>query len=202
MKLNCIIDTCSCIILSNVHFRQKKLISYLNSKAFLNFSKEVKLELTDHRSKNIPHFLLHKDYQNLIKNNYGIYEEKLVGRKMISRIAKGSKGEIDNFILSIDYIHNSKKNSVILISDDNNSIINDWVEAFPVIKTWTSFDVILFLYTEKIIPSKEMAIDLIKELIHFTYHSETTRSQKTTEKVTKILTSYNKKIEKINNYFN
>lgn len=202
MKLNCIIDTCSCIILSNVDFRQKKLISYLNNKAFLNFSKEVKLEIKDHSTKNIPHFLVQKNHLNLNLNNYEKYENIIIGRKMVSRVKKGSKGEINNLILSIDLIHNVKKNSVIFISDDNNSFVNEWVEAFPVIKMWSSFDVILFLYGEKIIPSKEIAINLIKELIYFIYHSEAGRSEKTTEKVTKLLSTYNKKIEKIHLYFN
>lgn len=199
MKLNCIIDTCSCVNLSNSEFRQKSLLYYLNNKASLNYSREVHLELRDHKDKNLPHFI----YANgralsVQKNSIPEYERRMMGTTLVSRKKKGNKGEINNLIVSIDQIHHVKKNSIVLISDDDNGTVSDWVDSFPLIKTWTSFDVVLYLYAEKIIPSKDIAFEMIRGIISFTSPPVANRSPKTTEKVTRILSTYTKRIENIN----
>ena len=199
MKLNCIIDTCSCVNLSNSWFRQKSLLSYLNDKAALKYSKEVHLELRDHKDKNLPHFI-HTNGRaiGVQKNSVPEYERRMIGTNLVSRKKKGNKGEIYNLIVSIDQIHHVKKNSIILISDDDNGVVSDWVESFPLIKTWTSFDVVLYLYAEKVIPSKDVAFEMIREIISFTSPPVASRNEKTTQKVTKLFSTYLKRIENIN----
>ena len=206
MKLNCIIDTCSCINLSNTEFRQESLLKYLNDIANLSFSAEVHLELRDHKDKNLPTFI-HDKKRKLKINKFSIneYERRMKGAVIPSRKKKGNKGEIDNFLASVDQIHHFKKNTVILISDDENSlsgVLATWTESFPVIKTWTSYEVVLYLYAEKIIPSKDIAVNLIKEIISFTSPIPSKRSVETTSKLTKTLTSYNRRIDNISQLLN
>ncbi len=202
MKLNCIIDTCTCINLSNTEFKQKKVIDYLNSIASLNFSNEVYIELKDHKSKNLPKYI-HNKARKLVtkKHSMNEYERRMVGKVLPSRAKKGNKGEIDNFLTSIDQIHHFKKSNVIFITDDlkaiNGIIGQDWLPSFPAIILWSSYDVILHLYAEKIIPSKDIANDLVQDIINFTAPPLENRSDKTTSERLKIKVAYQKRIENI-----
>lgn len=206
MKLNCIIDTNTCIHLSNTGFRQKTLLEYFNSKAFLCYSKEVHLELRDHKDKNLPAFI-HNQKRKLPTGLYSIseYEKRLVGKQLLSRKKKGDKGEIDNFLVSVDQIHHFKKSNVIYITDDekaSNGFIKDWIGSFPTISFWTSYDVILFLYAERIIPSKDIAKDIMQDIINFSAPKPKDRSNKTTAKITKLKVLYIKRIELISKILN
>jgi len=206
MKLNCIIDTCSCIYLSNTEYRQKSLLKYLNDKASLNYSGEVHLELRDHSDKNLPVFIQNNKLR-IIPNKFSIndYEKRMLGSTLVSRKKKENKGEVDNFLISVDQIHYFKKNSVIFITDDEkaiNGVLNNWLDSFPVIKVWTSYEVILFLYAESIIPSKDIALELIKYIINFTAPETNLRSPETTTKFINILNKYNKRIENISKLLN
>lgn len=207
MKLNCIIDTCTCINLSNTEFKQKKLLDYLNAISILNFSQEVFKELNDHKSKNLPRYIFNKK-RNLVTKRYSIrdYEKRMVGRALVSRVKGGNKGEIDNFITAIDQIHHFKKSNVIFITDDNKAINGmigqDWIPSFPGVNLWSSYDVILYLYAEKIIPSKEIANDLIQDIIKFTSPPLEERSDKTTNERMKIKVRYQKCIDNISKLLN
>lgn len=206
MKLNCIIDTCSCIILSNADFRQRTLLDHFNTCANLNFSAEVHLELRDHADKNLPRYI-HDNKRKLrtIKFSMNEYERRMIGKVLNSRVSKENKGEIDNFLVSIDEIYNNGKSSVIFITDDENAVngvLSKWLDSFPVINLWSSYEVILFLYAKKIIPTKDVAVDLIKAIIHFTAPEPRNRSQETTAKLTKLLASYNRKLDNINTLLN
>jgi hypothetical protein len=206
MKLNCIIDTNTCIHLSNTGFRQKTLLEYFNSTAFLNYSKEVHLELRDHKDKNLPAFI-HNQKRKLATGKYSIseYEKRLVGEQLISRKKKGDKGEIDNFLVSVDQIHYFKKSNVIYITDDEkalNGVLNEWIGSFPAISFWTSYDVILYLYAERIIPSKEIAMDIMQDIINFSAPKLKDRSDKTTAKITKLKVTYTNRIERISKILN
>jgi hypothetical protein len=156
MKLNCIIDTCSSITLSNISIFQKAVLKFFNDKANLNYCKEVGVELRDHKEKNLPAFILNRQrVQSLKKFSIEEYEKNMIGRVLISRARKGDKGEIDNFLLSVDQVHEIKKNNVIYITDDKKAlggILKNWLLSFPTISVWTSFEVILYLYAEGVIP--------------------------------------------------
>lgn len=203
MNLNCIIDTCSCIHLSNFEFRQKTLLNYLNEKAALKYSREVHVELRDHKDKNLPTFI-HDGKRKIGTSKFSIpeYERRMIGYVIPTRKKHGNKGEINNFLVSVDQIHSIKKNSVILISDDENGTVSEWAEAFPVIKIWSSYDVVLYLYAEKVIPSKDIALEMIKSIISFSAPVVSKRSEKTTEKLTRTLKSYSKKIDNISKLLN
>lgn len=208
MTINCIIDTCSCICLSNSEFNQKTLLELLHKKVSLNYSKEIHVELRDHKDKNLPKFI-HDERLRKKTRKYPMdeYERRMLGNVLISRVKKGDKGEIDNFLLSVDQIHHTKINSLIFITDDKKAlrgVLADWITCFPAIKIWSSFEVILYLYAESVIPSKDIAVEKIKDIIFFTAPSLADRKQKTPEELNKtsqaliaLTKDYSNRIEKI-----
>ena len=200
MKLNCIIDTCSCLCLSNAEFKQNSLLHYLNRNANLNYSNEVHIELRDHSKKGLPNFI-HDKRNRITPQKFSIneYERRMLGRTLTSR-SKNDKGEVDNFIISVDQLHQLNKNSIIFITDDKKAlrgILYDWVHVFPAVKFWTSYEVVLYLYAEDLIPSKEIAVDMIQEIISFTAPKPKDRSEKTTAEFISLKKNYSKRIEKI-----
>src|ERR1700727_1236965 len=161
MKIDCIIDTCSCIILSNSEFRQASLLTHLNHRTNFNFSNEVFLELKDHRKgKNLPTFLFQGNkVVSPRKYSTSTYETRIIGKTLVSRAHGNNKGEIDNYAVSVDQIHHLKSKPMIYITDDKkakNGFLKDVSPAFPAISIWSSFDVVLFLYADNTIPSKEI----------------------------------------------
>lgn len=201
MKLNCIIDTCSCLCLNQAEFRQNSLLYYLNGKAFLNYSNEVEIELRDHRQKGLPNFIYDaKRKVRPMKFSMNEYERRMLGKTLVSRVKNGNKGEADNYIVSVDQLHEIKKNSIIFITDDKKAIrgiLAEWIPSFPGIKIWTSYEVVLYLYAESSIPSKEIALEMIQEIIAFTAPKINERSEKTTGELIAIRKDYSKRIEKI-----
>lgn len=206
MKLNCVIDTCSCVYLSRVEFRQKTLLRHLFDSVTLCVSKEVSLEITDHKDKGLPKFIQNRALVTQPqKHTMNDYETRMMGKVLPSRKKKGDKGEIDNFIVAIDQIHHMKKGMMVYITDDQNAIngnLDRWIDAFPAIRYWTSYDVVLFLYAEKIIPSKDIALEMVKDIIATTAPELSERSEKTAAKITKTLSDYNRKIDNISRIFN
>jgi hypothetical protein len=208
MKLDCIIDTCSCIYLGQSAFRQRNLLLYLHERVNLYYSKEVSLEIEDHFDKGIPSFLLKKGKFIHLPKRYinDEYEKRVVGEVLLSRVSGGNKGEIDNFIISVDLAHHIKKNGVVFITDDDNALngnLKGWIEAFPSIKIWNSFDVILYLYAEKIIPSKDFALDLIRDLFAHTAPKDIINGndgnlkEATRKKFRERLTQYNDRVDRV-----
>src|ERR1700722_17860595 len=131
MKLNCIIDTCSCLCLDNAGFQQNSLLKYLNDTSSPNYSNEVHVELRDHSDKGLPQFI-HDKKRRLgpIKFTMNEYERRMIGKVLTSRASGNNKGEVDNFIVSVDQLHHFKKNSVIFITDDKKAlrgILSDWI---------------------------------------------------------------------------
>lgn len=206
MKLNCIIDTCSCIYLSNAEFRQKSLLKHLYDNVNICVSKEVNLEIIEHKDKGLPTFIQSKKL--IIKpHRYSIdkYETKMMGKVLPTRRKKGNKGEVDNFIVAIDQVHQIKRGTLIYITDDSNALngnLNGWMDAFPAVKHWSSYDVVLYLYAENIIPSKDIAVEMIKDVIAASAPRLTERNEELTIKFTKILKTYNNRIEHISQIFN
>ena len=171
--------------MSNALFNKKTLLQYLNTTADLNYSPEVEKELRDHRSKNLPTFIYHRKRKlSTARFTMNEYERRMIGKVLESRKKNGDKGEVDNLILAIDQTHHFKKNTITFICDDEkalNGVLKDWLLSFPVINVWTTYEVILHLYAEKIIPSKDIAVELVKEVISFTSPNTPERSEKTTQ---------------------
>jgi hypothetical protein len=206
MKLNCIIDTCSCVYLSIANFQQKSLLKHLSDNVNINFSKEVSLEISDHKDKGLPKFIQNKKLiLKPIRHSIEEYETRLIGKVLPSRRKKGNKGEIDNFVVSIDQVHHIKKGVIIFITDDTNAIngnLNIWMESFPGLKYWSSYDVVLYLYAEKVIPSKDIASDMIKDIIATSSPKGAERTLAVTKKYTNIFKIYTQRIDYISKIFN
>lgn len=175
MKFNCIIDTCSYVNLHQVDFNRRSLLKYLVNKVNIIFSPEVNKEIDDHFEDGMPSNRERKDCV-LISRQFTIneYERRIIGRSLKSRRDKGwnkkndkNKGEIDNFIISVDQAHHFKKVGIIFLTDDQNclrGVLKDWLQSFPTVSVWTSYEVVLYLYIENVIPSADLAIELIREL--------------------------------------
>ena len=201
MKINCIIDTNSCVYLSKVLYLQKSLLKHLSTKANLNYSPEVSKELIDHRPKGIE-TLMYKANNKTTTARFTIdnYEVRMIVKKSPSRQPTGNKGEIDNFVLSVDQIHHVKKNSIMFITDDKkamNGVLSDWLGVFPVISFWNSFDVILYLYGEGIIKTRDDAFGLIRSVISISAPKVTDRSEKYTTTITKTYSEYGFKLDQV-----
>lgn len=207
MNIECVIDTCSCIILSNSEFQQQSLLRHLATRSNLVFSNEVLLELRDHRiSKNLPALLFQGNkVRGTRKYSIDAYETRIIGKILVSRDHGNNKGEIDNFAVAIDQINHLKQRALIYITDDKkamNTFLKELGPAFPTISIWTSFDVVLFLYADNIIPSKDIALDMIQSLIAYTAPKPADRSEKTTDELQRLKQSYTKRIESISKLLN
>lgn len=206
MKVNCIIDTCSCSYLKEAEFHQKTLLRHLYDHTKINICKEVHLEILDHKELDFPAFIQDKKLKLAPqKHNIDVYERKMFGKSLESRVRGGNKGEINSFILSVDQIHHLKNSPPVLITDDENAIrgvLSPWIQAFPIIKVWNSFEVILFLYSEAVIPSKDIAIEMLKSLIHYKGSLVRNKTNDFTKKLTGILITYNQSIEHISKLLN
>ncbi|NVM64487.1 hypothetical protein FHW88_002776 [Mucilaginibacter sp. SG538B] len=208
MNIDCIIDTSSCIVLSNSEFQQTSLLSHLKERSNFQFSHEVEIELNDHRDKGLPSFLF-RGKKTLSTRLHTIeeYEKRMVGKPLTSRVQrkltgepKNNKGEIDNYAVAIDQVHHIKRSGLIYITDDKkaiNSFATEYSEAFPAIRLWTSFDVLLFLYADSIIPSRDIALEMLQSLISFTARNMGNHTEKTTNELTKKRMSYVKRIDLI-----
>jgi len=71
------------------------------------------------------------------------------------------------------------------------------LKSFPAITKWTSYDVILFLYSMNIIPSIDIALDMIQSIISFTAPKPEDRSPKTAQKLIALKRDYSNRIKKI-----
>jgi len=208
MKIDCIIDTSSCIILSNSEFQQTSLLTHLKARSNFQFSHEVELELDDHRPKDLPSFLFRGGKTiNTRLHTIEAYEKRMVGKALTSRAqrkltgeARNNKGEIDNYAVAIDQVHHIKRGSLIYITDDKkaiNSFAAEYSEAFPAIRLWTSFDVLLFMYADSIIPSRDIALEMLQALIYFSNSDTSNHTEKTTNELTKKIMTYTKRIDLI-----
>lgn len=206
MRFSCLIDTCSCIYLGQAEFQQKTLLKYLYDITKLIYSNEVSLEIRDHKKEGIPDFI---DNTRLRlgprKMSISMYEKKMLGKTLPSRKKGGNKGELNNLIIALDQIHHLKLNTSIFITDDKNAInglLSGWLAAYPSIRLWTSFEVLLFLYAESIIPSIDIAYDLLQQLISIKAPPPNERSQKTTQELINIKASYSKRLQTIHQLLN
>jgi hypothetical protein len=77
-----------------------------------------------------------------------------------------NKGEKHNFISALDFFLKENKRNLLFLIDDENALrgcLNEVKEAFPIMRIWNSFDVILFLY---IIGSKsKFPFDIAREAL-------------------------------------
>jgi hypothetical protein len=124
----------------------------------------------------------------------------MVEKLLSSRTHGNNKGEIDNFAVSIDQVHHLKVNPIIYITDDKKALrglLSDFFPAFPALSVWTSLDVVLYLYAENIIPSKDIAMEMIQSIVSFSAPAPADRSQTTTDELIKTRKNYTKRIEVI-----
>jgi hypothetical protein len=201
MTINCVIDTCSCICLSNSEFNQNTLLQYLNERVKITYSNEIHIELRDHKDKGLDSFIFDQRMRTrTVKFSMDDYERRMLGKVLPSRQQKGDKGEIDNFLLTVDQVHHLKISSVIFITDDKKAlkgVLSDWLKSFPTISVWTSFEVVLYLYAENVIPSKDIAIEKIQDIISFTAPPVGQRSNKNAQELISLKQEYSNRINKI-----
>jgi hypothetical protein len=201
MKLSCIIDACSYINLGSSSFGKKTILNYLDNHVNLKYPSEVNLEILDHYNRTLPTFLRRRrGIINPSKYSTSEYEKRMLGKSLPRRKKGGNKGEVDCFLLSIDQIHYFKKAGVIFITDDMTAlrgILNEWIESFPGLSVWSSLDVILFLYMEKVIPSADIALDMIKNIVSLTAPSLINRTPEKTQEMIKSIQKYQSRITKI-----
>jgi hypothetical protein len=208
MKFNCVIDTCSYINLHQVDFNRKPLLGYLYGQVNILFSPEVNKEIEDHFEEGMPSSSERRN-NVFIARKFPIneYERRILGRSLRSRTDNGwtkkndkDKGEVDNFILSIDQIHHLRKIGIVFITDDMaclRGVLKDWIQSFPTISTWTSYEVVVFLYIENVIPSRDLAIDLIRELQTKNAPPVAQRTAQFTQELIKQFQSYDTKLKTI-----
>ncbi|WP_218126636.1 hypothetical protein [Siphonobacter aquaeclarae] len=174
--------------------------------AALTFSNEVHIEIMDHQNKGIEKIIQNKKLvRHPSRQNIDSYEQRLLSKRLPSRAPGGSKGEVDNYIVAVDLSHHLKRGITIYISDDEkalNGTLSDWKLAFPCIHFWTSCDVVLFLYANNIIPSKDIARDMIKDILSVSAPPQEKRSVKTTGNIVNRTVKYNSLIDKIYQLFN
>lgn len=214
MRFNCVIDTSSYINLNMAEFKQKSVLKYLYDNVNVHFSNEVHLEIKDHYKKEMPSFLRRqRDLLRPKKYTMAEYEKRIVGKSIQSRTAdkrSKDKGEVDNFIVSIDQIINSRKNGIVYIGDDEKSargILSGWAEAFPAINVWSSYEVILYLYSEGVIPTSDIAVNLIQQLnSSFAPKNPASltdeKKNELSQKLIKRLSDYKNRIEKVKKIIN
>jgi hypothetical protein len=189
------------VYLANAEFMQKTLLKHLYDNVNVNFCREVHLEILEHKDKGLPKFI-QKGHLKIRSHKFSIdnYETRMLGKILPSRKKGGNKGEIDNFIVAVDQIHFLKKYPPVFITDDEkalNGSLLEWLNSFPAIRVWTSYEVVLYLYAQQLIPSKDIALDVIKELVAFKGRAATDKTPELTSKLTKILAKYNKRLEYI-----
>lgn len=203
MKFNCIIDTCSFIYLHRVICNRKSLLSYLKNVTNLILSPEVNVEIRDHFLDGMPSNEERKRFVKIArKHSIPEYERRIAGRTYSPR--ERNKGEIDNFIISIDQVHHFKRTGVIFLTDDSNclrGVLKDCSIAFPTIKIWTSYEVVLFLYIERAIPSIDLASDAIGDLISSTAPRPVERTMEYTQKLIKLRAEYESKLKTVSKIF-
>jgi hypothetical protein len=204
MKLNCIIDTCSYINLGSSSFGSKTLLGCLYNHVKLKYPTEVNNEIVDHYNNELPSYLRRRrGILNPSKYTTNNYETRMLGRVLPIRRVGGNKGEVDCFLLAIDQIHHFKSAGVILITDDLNAqrgILNEWIESFPALKIWNSLDVILFLYAEKVIPSSDIATDMLKYIVAQSAPPLAQRTQQKTQEMIKSVILYKSRLDKISKF--
>lgn len=149
-SLYVIIDASSYINLSAVEYRFGTLLNVLAKEVTLRYSLTVNHEIANHWADNLPDSLKRSAMiHQLKKHTRDEYEKGLFDD--IGQTSR-NKGEKDNFAVALDLFFTKKKRNLIFLTDDDNALegcLKEVKNAFPLIKFWNSFDVVLFLYSSE-----------------------------------------------------
>lgn len=180
MKLNIIIDACSYIYLHQSNFtvkgKQHSLFSFFKKFVNLHQSKVVHGEIArNYKGEEKVLIRGRRNYQ-FEKQHYKLedYDEKLFNGEIKNQFADA--GEKANLAVAIDMLICKKRIGLIFLSDDkkaisDNSKLNQIFRSFPYFPTWTSFEVILFLYLTGMKKgfTYNIALGAIKDLNNFLF---------------------------------
>lgn len=167
IKFTCFTDTCSYINLTAFEYNRGTLLDLLRKNANVKICPEInKIEIPNHSNANTPKTNERINEVYYVKKfSYLDYEKIIFNTENLPR--GSDKGEKDNFSGLIHNYLNNKTKGLIFLTDDNRALRSLFSElrcAFPVFKIWNSFDVVLFLYIDNVIISKDIAETALKTL--------------------------------------
>ncbi|HRQ54022.1 MAG: hypothetical protein IT276_16890 [Ignavibacteriaceae bacterium] len=167
IKFTCFTDTCSYINLTVFEYKDGTLLDLLRKKANVKISPDInRVEIPKHSKDRVPKTSERINEVYHPKHfDYLVYEEKLFNSK--SKAGDSDKGEKDNFSGLIHHYFSQKTKGLIYLTDDFKAINNSLVKpgfAFPIFRFWSSFDVVLFLYIDNVIISKDIAENALRAL--------------------------------------
>jgi hypothetical protein len=167
IKFTCIIDTCSFINLTLFEFNRGTLLGLLKEKANLKLSSEVqRIEIPNHENDLMPSADVRVNFvHHLDRYNYAEYERRLFGSN--NPRSEGDKGEKDNLAVILDIFLSNRTKGLIYLTDDFTALrrcLYPQIYSFPIYQIWNSFDVILYLYLDHKIFTKDLAYAALKKL--------------------------------------
>jgi hypothetical protein len=186
------------------------LLHLLHDKAKVRFSPEVNYEINKHQNDRIPQTEIYfKDVipsPNERSNNvyrtskytYPEYERRLWNEELPRE--NGNKGEKHNLIAGVDDFMTNGTKELIFVTDDHSAlkgILNGVIGAFPVLKIWNSFDVVLYLYLDHKQFTVAMASDAISDIDAKSATNDERMSPAKTQERIKRRTTYLRYLEKI-----
>lgn len=144
-----IIDASSYINLSAYQYGEVTLLNVLDKTVTLRYSSTVNQEVAHHWANTMPDSLTRSAKIHRPKK-YTAHDYEQILFDNISQTDR-DKGEKDNFAVAIDLFLTKKRTNLIFLTDDDKAIelngcLYEVKSAFPIIKIWNSFDVVLFLY--------------------------------------------------------
>lgn len=161
-----VIDASSYINLSAIEYAFGTLLNMLAKQVIIQVSSTVNQEIVRHSTSNIPDSLRRSSQIHYPeKYNRVQYEQRLFDQ---IGLTERNRGEKDNFAIALDLFIIKRKSILIFLTDDDialDGILDEVKNAFPIVKIWNSFDVILFLYflNKKLFPL-EMAQRALNDL--------------------------------------
>ncbi len=197
-----IIDTSSYINLSAYEYQKGTLFDIFDEIVTLRFSSTVNGEIAPDINNNLLNSLSSSAKIHYPKKySQDDYEQRLFDS--ISASSK-DKGEKHNFIVALDLFLAKKKSNLIFLIDDDTALrgcLSEVKGAFPFIKIWNSFDVVLFLYFLKrkdfLFPI-EVARDALQSLHRQTISSKSKEKRKERQKKLNSYKTYLDRISKLN----
>lgn len=145
-----IIDASSYINLSAFEYRFGTLLTVLAEAVTLRYSATVNQEVAHHWDNKLPDSLSRSSKIHYPKKyTLNDYEKWLFDQ--ISQSSK-DKGEKHNFAVALDLFLTQKRSNLVFLIDDDTALagpLKQVKQAFPIIKIWNSFDVVLYLYLLK-----------------------------------------------------
>jgi hypothetical protein len=205
INFTCVIDTCSFVNLTLFEFNRGTLLDLLKEKANIKLSSEVhRIEIPNHENDLMPS----KDHRvnfvhKMAKYSYPEYERRLFGGNEPRE--KGDKGEKDNLSVALDMFITKRTKGIVYLTDDYTALrkcLSPQIYSFPLYQIWNSFDVILYLYIDHKIFTKELAIAALRKLNGILSVDDPKMRKSKAEQVQQRLSCYLLKIETISKVLN